>query len=79
MLEAPDGKGGFKARAILTILKAYGPAAKPYLEKIKADPNLTRMLTSGKWKRMYDAMVKSVEGGETKKIIPFEQAKKAQK
>ena len=79
MLEAPDGKGGFKARAILTILKAYGPAAKPYLEKIKADPNLTRMLTSGNWKRMYDAMVKSVEGGETKKIIPFEQAKKAQK
>lgn len=75
MLEAPDGKGGFKARAILTILEAYGPSARPYLEKIKADPNLTRMLNGGRWKGMYNAMVKSVEGGEPEKLIPFEKAK----
>jgi hypothetical protein len=75
MLEAPDGKAGFKARAILTILKAYGPGAKPYLEKIKADPNLTRMLTAGRWKKMYDAMVKAVEGGEAEKLVPFEKAR----
>jgi hypothetical protein len=79
MLEAPDGKGGFKARAILTILKAYGPAAKPYLEKIKADPKLSSFLADGRWKRQYDALIKSVEGGKTKKLVPFEQAKKAQK
>lgn len=79
MLDAPDGKGGFKARAILTILKAYGPAAKPYLEKIQADPKLSQFLTSGKWKRQYDALVKSVESGKPKKLIPFEQAKKVQK
>jgi len=76
MLEAPDGKAGFKARAILTILNAYGPSAKPYLEKIRADPDLTRMLTSGRWKGMYDAMVKSVETGEPEKLVPFEQARK---
>ncbi|MDC0302817.1 DUF6288 domain-containing protein [bacterium] len=75
MLEAEDGKAGFKARAILTILKAYGPSAKPYLEKIRADANLTRLLTSGRWKRMYDQMVKAVEGGEPEKLVPFEQAK----
>ena len=77
MLEAKDGKFGFKARAILTILNAYGPSAKPYLDKINADPNLKRGLTSGRWKRMYDNMVKSVEGGKAEKLIPFEQAKKA--
>jgi hypothetical protein len=75
MLEAEDGKAGFKARAILTILKAYGPSAKPYLEKIRADENLTRLLTSGRWKRMYDQMVKAVEGGEAEKLVPFEKAK----
>lgn len=75
MLEAEDGKAGFKARAILTILKAYGPSAKPYLEKIRADENLIRLLTSGRWKRMYDQMVKAVEGGEPEKLVPFEKAK----
>lgn len=79
MLEAEDGKGGFKVRAILTILKAYGPAAKPYLEKIKADEGLTRMLASGRWKGMYDQMVKSVEGGESEKLVPFEEARKRHK
>lgn len=59
----------------MNILKAYGPNAKPYLEKIKADPDLTRMLTSGRWKRMYDAMVKSVETGEPEKLVPFEEAR----
>ena len=60
---------------VLTILKAYGPSARPYLEKIKADPNLTRMLDGGRWKGMYNAMVKAVEGGDQEKLIPFEQAK----
>lgn len=78
MLEAPDGKFGFKARAILSIMTAYGPSAKPYLDKIRADPKLKRGLTSGRWKKMYDAMVKSVEGGKPEKLVPFEQAKKAQ-
>ena len=77
MLEAPDGKAGFKARAILSILTAYGPSAKPYLKKIRADEGLTRLLNGGRWKRMYDQMVKSVEGGEPETLVPFEEAKKA--
>ena len=78
MLEAPDGKAGFKARAILAILKAYGPAAKPYLDKIEADPALSRMLNGGRWKGMYQAMVKAVREGEPEPLVPFEQAKKPQ-
>ncbi|MGB1130123.1 MAG: DUF6288 domain-containing protein, partial [Haloferula sp.] len=77
MLDAPDGKGGFKARAILTILKGYGPAAKPYLEKIQNDPKHSSFLMSGRWKKMYDALVQAVEKGEDKKLVPFEQAKEA--
>ena len=73
----PGGKAGFKARFILGVMTAYGPSAKPYLEKIKSDPNLTRMLTQGRWKGMYDKMVKAVEGGKPEKLIPFEEAKKA--
>ena len=42
-------------------------------------PHLTRLLTSGRWKGMYDAMVKAVEGGEPEKLVPFEEARKAQK
>lgn len=76
MLESPDGKAGFKARAILDILTAYGPSAKPYLEKIRADEKLTQLLTSGKWKGKYNAMVKAVEGGKAEELISFEEAKK---
>lgn len=76
MLESPDGKAGFKARAILDILTAYGPSAKPYLEKIRADEKLTRLLSAARWKGKYDAMVKAVEGGKAEELIPFEEAKK---
>ena len=79
LFEAPGGKAGFKARFILGVMTAYGPSAKPYLDKIKAAPNLTRTLTAGRWKRMYDDMVKSVEGGKAEKLIPFEEAKQAGK
>jgi hypothetical protein len=37
------------------------------------DPN-TRLLASGRWKRMYDQMIRSVEGGEPEKLVPFEEA-----
>ncbi|MFK7852361.1 MAG: DUF6288 domain-containing protein [Akkermansiaceae bacterium] len=79
MLEAKDGKAGFKARAILSILKAYGPSALPYLEKIEADPNLTRMLNGGRWKGMYNDMEKAVRSGDPEELIPFEEARKAKK
>lgn len=79
MLESPDGKAGFKARAILGIMKAYGPSAKPYLDKIRADEKLTKMLDGGRWKGMYAEMVKAVESGEAEELIPFEEAKKARK
>lgn len=76
MLESPDGKAGFKARAILDILTAYGPSARPYLEKIRADEKLTRLLSAGRWKGKYDAMVKAVESGDPEELISFEEAKK---
>lgn len=78
ILEVRDGKGGFKVRAILSILAAYGPHAKPYLDRIRNNPARLRMLSSGRWKRMFDNMVKAVEtpAKPSVKLISFDEAKK---
>ncbi len=76
-LDTPWGKAGFKARAILQMLAAYGGHAKPMVEKLKADPERVRMLSGGRWKGMWDAMLKAVEQPPDKPLISFEEAKRA--
>lgn len=75
VLDTPWGKGGFKARAVLRMLAAYGGHAKPTVEKLKADPDRVRMLSGGKWKKMWDAMLKASEQPAGKPLISFEEAK----
>ena len=63
---------------IETNLRVIDRAIRSAREALEDDPQnagLTRMLTSGRWKKMYDAMVKSVESGEPAKLVPFEEAR----
>lgn len=76
-LDTPWGKGGFKVRAVLRMLTAYGGHAKPTVDKLKADPERVKMLSGGRWKGMWDAMVKATEQPAGKPLISFEEAKKA--
>lgn len=77
MLHTPDGKFSFKIRAFLRILKAYGPNAKPALDRIKADPKLLKSLDSKRWQRLWKAMVKAIDetARPANQLITFEQAK----
>jgi hypothetical protein len=61
-----SGKGSFKLRAIKESLGLYGANAKPALEKLKAQPNDT-----------WDAMLKAIADQKPRKLISFEEAKKA--
>lgn len=74
-LETPDGKFGFKARAILSMLAAYGPHAKPSLDKINGDPDLKRGMTAGRWRGLYDNLVKAANDTTPRPpLISFDQA-----
>ncbi|MCH7228711.1 DUF6288 domain-containing protein [Haloferula sp. A504] len=76
-LDTPWGKWGFKARAFLQMVAAYGGHAKPVVDKIKADPERVRMLSGGRWAKMWEAMLKASEQPAQKPLISFEEAKKA--
>lgn len=76
MINSEGGKFGFKGRALLGIMKNYGPSAKTYLDKIEADPKLQKSLSEGKFKGLYDEMVKAVNTGEAKPLKTLEEAKK---
>lgn len=72
ILESQGGKAGFKIRMMMAVLPKYGASAKYALAKIKA-------VKAGKFQKSWDAMIKRIESstGTDKKMIGFEEAKKA--
>lgn len=76
-LDTPDGKWSFKVRAVMSSLPAYGTHVKPYVEKIQADEKRLRMVSNGRFKRLWDNVVKASKDDPSKypPLISFEQAK----
>ena len=75
--EAPTGKFGFKARMIMDVLSKYGSAAKPALEKLRADP-MFKNIEAGRFGGNWRAMVKAIEEDDSPAdMISLEEAKKA--
>jgi len=77
VLDTDSGKWGFKVRMVCSVLGKYGANAKPFLDKLRADARL-KNVEKGKFRGGWNAMVKAIEGGKTRrKLISFEEAKRA--
>jgi len=75
VLDMESGKWAFKLRMVLSTLPKYGANAKPFLEKLKADPRL-KTIEKGRFAGAWRAMVKAIEGDKSpRKLITFEEAK----
>ena len=76
-MDTLDGKGSFKINAVLRILAAYGPHARPYVEKISADPKMLATFSGGRWSKIWKGLVAAAKLEPADKLITFEQAKQA--
>jgi len=78
VLEDPSGKYGFKVRAVLQSLSAYGVHARPLFEQIRSDPKKQNW-SRGKFSPSWRQLVEAVESGrkQSEELIPFEQAMRA--
>lgn len=77
VMRTNDGKGSFKARATVGVLKAYGANSKTVVEEIQADPQLLRTLSGGRWAKDWKATMRAISSGKpAKPLVPFEEAKK---
>jgi hypothetical protein len=81
MLDDPSGKWSFKLGAVLETLLEYGPGAKEAVEKLRVDPRLKTIETdTNRFGVAFKALVKAVEEDKgQRKLVPFEEAKKAGK
>ncbi len=79
VLDDEDGKWAFKVRMVMDALTKYGPAARPMLEKLKADPRFKGIEQNGKLGGQWKAMVQAIESPAeaSQKMISFEAAKQA--
>lgn len=77
-LATPDGKGSFKINAVMGILAAYGPHAKPYVEKIQADEGLFKSVSQGRCKKAWDSIVAASAREPERALISFDEAQEAE-
>jgi hypothetical protein len=71
-----SGKWAFKLRMVLDTLPKYGANARPFLEKLKADPRL-KTIEKGRFAGAWRAMVKAIEEDKApRKLISLEEAKR---
>ena len=76
VLDTDSGKWGFKIRMLMSTLPKYGGNAKPFLEKLKADPRL-KTIEKGRFGGAWRKMVKAIEEDKNpRKLITFEEAKR---
>ncbi len=78
VMQTKDGKGSFKATAVTAALKAYGAYSKDVVEQIKANEEMLKTLSNGRWAKNWTDTLKAIEKGDkpAPALIPFDEAKK---